>query len=48
MDWANYLNGIFSALNVTVHNHERIMTNVFYLSDLFKLLNKTSPRVIGI
>lgn len=47
MDWAGYLNGIFSDLNITVYEDERIMANIKYLSKLFNLLKKTSPRVIG-
>ncbi len=47
MNWPNYLNDIFSVLNFTVDWNERIMADVNYLTELFQLLKKTTPRVIG-
>lgn len=48
MNWTEFLNDIFAVLNSTVNKNERIMADVNYLSQLFQLLDDTSPRVIGI
>jgi len=48
MNWTEYLYDIFAVLNFTVHKNERIMADVNYLSQLFRLLGETSPRVVGI
>ncbi len=47
MDWAGYLNDVFSVLNITVNEDDRIMADVIYLRKLFKLLKNYSSRVIG-
>ena len=48
MNWEEYLNAIYSVLNLTVFRNERIIADINYLSHLFQLLSETSPRVSGI
>ncbi len=47
MDWVEYLDDIFSVLHFNVDWDERILADVNYLTKLFLLLKKTSPRVVG-
>ncbi len=49
MDWFEYLNMIYSVANVDIPIHERIIvTEVQYVRNLFSLLDKTPPRIVGI
>ena len=48
MDWFDYMNKIYSTVNVNISTHERIIiVEKEYLQNLFALLDKTSTRVVG-
>lgn len=48
MDWFEYINQIYSAVNVSISTHERIIVvEKEYLQNLFAILDRKSTRVVG-
>ncbi len=49
MDWFEYINQIYSTVNVSISTHERIIVvEKEYLQNLFAILDTKSTRVVGI
>ena len=49
VDWHEHLNDIYSIANVSIEREEQIIViEPHYLKRLVKLLDRTSPRAIGI
>jgi hypothetical protein len=48
MDWFEYINQIYSTVNVSISTNERIIVvEKEYLQNLFAILDRKSTRVVG-
>jgi hypothetical protein len=48
MNWSEYINKIYSTVNISISSQERIIiVEKEYLQNLFVLLDKTPTRVVG-